>query len=132
MDESDSDHKLEVTLSVFVRPGLPSLRDFWNVFDYVLYTCSFFLVLLKILTLCLSNKHILLKYSLSPWLIVWFSHHLNKMYIRWKKCSVGGLNKNAVWKLFSVFLSIAEFQEPYAVAVLLEKDLIVVDLTQTK
>lgn len=46
MDESDSDHKVEVTLLFFVRPGLPLLHDFWNVLDYVLYTCSFFLVLL--------------------------------------------------------------------------------------
>jgi hypothetical protein len=34
---------------------------------------------------------------------------------------------------FSIFLFLlVEFQEPYAVAVLLEKDLIVVDLTQSK
>lgn len=34
-------------------------------------------------------------------------------------------------KTFPFFL-LVEFQEPYAVAVLLEKDLIVVDLTQSK
>lgn len=34
--------------------------------------------------------------------------------------------------LFILDSSLTEFQEPYAVVVLLEKDLIVVDLTQSK
>lgn len=64
------------------------------------------------------------------------SYHLTKMegngivFVLHKalKITINGLSII----LFSLALCLTEVQEPYAVVVLLEKDLIVVDLTQSK
>lgn len=100
-----------------------------------LYYATFNFLLFFLVILILNLRSTFFKCSLLLLTLVYslvFSHHLNNICIGIKEVQFCWFYNIYNMETFHFFFLLVEFQEPYAVVVLLEKDLIVVDLTQSK